>query len=84
MIDRQALISQLRSQILTVTFTKKNGETRRMTCTLQPEYFSSDKYNNVLTENTDRSNCTVWDINAQGWRSFLWDNITLIQSGDTQ
>lgn len=71
------LVGVLRENIVTVTFTKKNGEERIMSCTLKPEYFAQDKYQSDLTEDTKlaKTNCTVWDVNAQGWRSFLWSNI---------
>lgn len=77
---RDWLLSLLRKNIITVTFTKKNGEDRIMQCTLDPEYFAQDKYRSDLTEDTklDRTNCTVWDVNAQGWRSFIWTNIKQI------
>lgn len=82
------LVAMLKSHIVTVTFTKKNGEERIMSCTLKPEYFSQDKYQSDLTEDTklDKTNCTVWDVNAQGWRSFLWTNVKHIEftHGETQ
>jgi len=23
--------------------------------------------------------CSVWDVNAQGWRSFRWDNVVEVE-----
>lgn len=84
---RHQVLDLLRSQVVTVTFTKKNGDQRVMRCTLSPEYFAQDKYKTTLTEdsNSEKSNCTVWDVDAQAWRSFLWANLTHIDhiSGDT-
>lgn len=80
-LDREWLLDHLRNDIVTVTFTKKNGDERIMRCTLKPEYFAQDKYKTELTEDIklDRTNCTVWDVTAQGWRSFLWANIKHIE-----
>lgn len=79
-MGRQAVLELLRENILEVTFTKKSGEQRIMTCTLDPDVLRAhidDKYSSDLKESqTDRSNCVVWDLKAQAWRSFLWDNIT--------
>ena len=74
---RDWVLSMLRENVISVAFTKKNGEERIMQCTLNPKHFAQDKYRSDLTEDTklDRTNCTVWDINAQGWRSFIWTNI---------
>lgn len=78
---RDWLLSMLRENVITVAFTKKNGEERIMQCTLNPEHFAQDKYRSDLREDTklDRTNCTVWDVNAQGWRSFIWTNIKHIE-----
>lgn len=75
------LVAMLKSNIVTVTFTKRNGDERIMECTLKPEYFAQDKYQSDSTEDTklDKTNCTVWDVNAQGWRSFLWTNVKRIE-----
>lgn len=67
----------------TVTFTKKDGETRVMTCTLQESAIPKEHRPKPLEEGkTPRKrndeSLSVWDINAQGWRSFIYNNIQSI------
>lgn len=69
----------LRTQMATVTFTKADGETRRMQCTLQDTVIPTP----VVAEGTAKKKpnpdvCVVWDINQSAWRSFRWDRITEI------
>lgn len=88
MIDRQATLDVLRQKEMVVHFTKKNGEERIMTCTLSPNFIPEDnlpkgtstKEPKPLAEQTA---CSVYDIEAKGWRSFLWDNVTEIKDIDT-
>ena len=61
----------LRTQELTITFTKKDGTERVMRCTLDPNKLPVQE---ISESNTKRkvSNETmaVFDLDAQGWRSF--------------
>jgi hypothetical protein len=69
---RSDLIKKLLENIVTVEFTKVNGDYRKMECTLQQSYLpESDKIN----KDESRSSLSVWDINANGWRSFRWDSL---------
>lgn len=66
----------LRSNIVEVTFTKVNGEKRVMQCTLIESYLpppSGETQEN--TEKTSDTSMPVWDIGANGWRSFRYDNV---------
>jgi len=69
-----AFVDILKESVVRVKFLKLNGEEREMECTL------SEKYLPVVTEekvSKPRSNeaLSVWDINANGWRSFRWDRL---------
>jgi hypothetical protein len=80
MYQRDTLLEDLRQHILSVTFTKENGEERVMRCTLWPKYLPA-KYleeregeAKFHRENKDVIRC--WDIAANGWRSFRIDSVT--------
>lgn len=66
---RKWLLNTLTEHIVTVTFTKLNGEQRVMECTLKKDIIpnTDPKENAVL--------CTVWDVNKSSWRSFRFDRI---------
>jgi hypothetical protein len=64
----------LKNGVVEVTFTKMNGDKRVMTCTLQPSFLPEE----VETEKTRKQNddvLSVWDIDANGWRSFRFDSV---------
>lgn len=71
------LIEMLKQGTVLVTFTKLNGDERAMTCTksfdIIPEQYhpKSDK----VTKGT----INVWDVNANGWRSFKYDRVTKVE-----
>ena len=69
----------LASDILKVLFTKVNGDSREMYCTLQDEfvpehkkYFSESKKNNLEV-------LAVFDMEKADWRSFRIDSITAFE-----
>ena len=77
-MTRNELRDLLAENILRVTFDKKNGEKRIMTCTLKkgiaPEvrgtvHIGTGTYKESMTS------LSVWDINANGWRAFCLDRI---------
>lgn len=64
----------LKTNVVEVVFTKVNGDKRVMTCTLQPSFLPEE----VETEKTRKQNddvLSVWDIDANGWRSFRFDSV---------
>lgn len=69
--------------LVEVTFTKINGDERVMTCTLQPETLpkvvikeGEEKKERVI-KNPENS-LAVFDVTANGWRSFVIKNIKSI------
>lgn len=73
---RDSLTDLLDRGIVVVTFTKVNGEVREMSCTkniahIPPSMLPKGTSNTIVNENTIR----VFDINAQGWRSFIKQNV---------
>ena len=81
---RTVLKNELQSKTAEVTFTKLNGDVRVMTCTLNPELLPAK----VVTEGEEEkpartiknpnNSLPVYDINAEGWRSFVIKNITQV------
>ena len=73
------LKSILNDGVATITFTKRDGTERAMKCTLDRKMLPQ-----VVTEETKKTKTIsddvlpVYDIEAQGWRSFRWDSITKV------
>jgi|TARA_A200000159_G_scaffold151097_1_gene160977 hypothetical protein len=76
-MTRNELRDLLSENVLRVTFDKKNGEKRVMTCTLKKDYLpeakGSSNYKEAMTS------LSVWDTNANGWRAFCLDKIRDIE-----
>jgi hypothetical protein len=79
----------LQEHVCEVTFTKKNGDERIMICTLMPEFLpvhetNTDnpidfpKYNEPLVNGI----YTVWDLEADAWRSFRADSVISFDHDD--
>lgn len=80
---KENLIDMLRNNIVTVTFTKVNGEERVMKCTLMSEYVPNAPTNNgqVLLQESEAKTVSVWDTEANGWRSFRVESVKSISMG---
>jgi len=77
---RDWLLKLLREQEVEVTFTKKNGEERKMTSTLNFDLIPKEFHPNTQVtedkkEDKEPTLLAVYDVNAKGWRSFLWANV---------
>jgi hypothetical protein len=73
----------LKEGLVTVTFIKKNGENRIMTCTLNQDIIPQThlpklEQENVQPKARNDNNISVWDVNVGGWRSFIWQNVTAV------
>jgi hypothetical protein len=77
--DTQEIKRSLRSFVAQVTFTKKDGSTRVMNCTLRPDIVPPVVTEATRTKKVNDAVCPVWDIDAQAWRSFRYDAITHIE-----
>lgn len=74
---RNWIISHLQAGPVTVTFNKKDGEQRVMTCSLQPELLPPAPIKEATTTKKENTNIvSVYDLTAQGWRSFIVKNVT--------
>ena len=76
----------LKEREVVVTFAKVNGDERVMTCTLQEESIPKEHRPKLkdthplkeMEEPKEDRTCTVYDVNAKGWRSFRWANVKKI------
>lgn len=76
------LIETLQNNIVTVTFTKVNGQERIIKCTLLPEHIPNAPTANGKTL-IDESNSVVavWDLENNGWRAFRVEGVKSISIG---
>ena len=76
----ESTITKLKQGEVIVTFTKINGDKRVMTCTLEegviPPATKDDTASQKKVRSISEETQIVWDINAKGWRSFRWANVT--------
>jgi hypothetical protein len=81
---RDGLIDLLRHNVVTVTFTKVNGEERVMDCTLQANLIPNAPTQNgelIVEGKSTSNNISVWDVKASGWRSFRIANVKNVSVG---
>ena len=78
---KEYLRERLQSGIVRITFDKVNGDRRIMTCTLQEQYLPPPAAEEKRPEPKD--SFAVWDLTANGWRSFRLDKIIAIEEGVT-
>lgn len=82
-MTRDELKSELQKNIVEVTFTKVNGDQRVMECTLQesilPPATKTDAMSQTKVRELNEEVLSVWDINANGWRSFRISNVTNVK-----
>jgi hypothetical protein len=84
MFTREGLVDILRHNIVTVTFTKVNGDERVMKCTLRSEMIPNAPTQNgelVVEQKQSSNNVSVWDVDSQGWRSFRVASVKSISVG---
>lgn len=82
-LTREELLGKLRDRVCEVTFTKVNGETRTMPCTLRADIIPKPPAD-VASKSTIKRHeiqnvISVWCIDKQAWRSFRVDNVTDIK-----
>lgn len=79
-IKRDSLFSLLQTnKHLRVVFRKVDGTERIMNCTLHPDVLPPQEPKETVTERKDPPTAVaVWDIDANGWRSFRLDSIIAV------
>jgi hypothetical protein len=76
-MDRNILIEALTKHECTITFTKVNGETRVMPCTLKEDIIP--KVEHKGTKKPNESVVSVWCLDKKEWRSFRLNNVVDLQ-----
>lgn len=77
---REQFQKYLREGIVMVGFTKKDGEDRRMNCTLTD--IPVDKQPKGETPERKGTSLAVFDVDKQDWRSFNLENVFELKVGD--
>ena len=82
-ITKQELVEKLQNEIVSVTFTKADGNDRTMICTKMlskiptEQHPKTEKVAKLDEEGNpiESDNITVWDTEIEGWRSFNYSRI---------
>ena len=74
---RKWLAGMLEQSVVEVTFTKKDGTERVMNCTLLEDYLPETTGAGSSSASSDA--LAVYDVDADGWRSFRWDSIKAVK-----
>lgn len=74
-MSREDYVSALQTGVRTITFTKKDGTERVMKATLQESVVPATSG----TRTAPNTNLVVFDIEKQGWRSIIIENIKSFQ-----
>lgn len=77
--DINNLKESLTKSVLTVEFEKLDGTLRTMRCTLDPSVVPQTEGTSNRKPNDNVQ--VVWDVEAQGWRSFRIDRIKNVEQG---
>ena len=72
---RDWLKSMLKSQEVTISFTKKDGTERKMVCTLSESKIPNEKAPKNTGKAKSEDSLAVFDVEKQDWRSFRWDSV---------
>jgi hypothetical protein len=76
-LNKEVILDALHAGICIVTFTKKNGDERVMSCTLNEEFLPEqiDLEEAIQKKAPNPDVLAVWDTDIGEWRSFRWDSV---------
>lgn len=81
--EKTVLSERLKTEVVTVKFKKLSGDERVMKCTLQEGVIPAPVKDDAMTQKKVRAVnpevCSVWDTEANGWRSFRWDSVISVE-----
>lgn len=75
---KRELLTKLRAGEVTVVFTKKDGTKRTMRCTLKMDLIPEEDHPSGEGAPGPENVLKVYDLNKDGWRSFIVDTIISI------
>ena len=73
-MNRDEIVETLKNGIATVIFTKVDGSTRTMNCTLNARYLP-ESAESAEGKGKSTSTVSVWDTDKNAWRSFRVDSV---------
>lgn len=78
MKSREQLQKDLENEIVLLTFTKVNGDTRSIFATMNKEYLPAPKEptNPNMSRPVPEGNVLFWDLDDLRFKSCKWDNVT--------
>lgn len=81
--NKSIIVDLLKSNIVTVVFTKVDGTERTMKCTLKEDILPKSDISRLVEEQTNARKqndnvIAVWDVDNNGWRSFRLDTVQQI------
>lgn len=75
----KSLLENLQEHICVVSFTKINGEMRKMRCTLRNDILPKvEPKENAKPRKVNESVLSVWDVEKNDWRAFRLDSVTSV------
>ena len=79
-MEKSKVVELLKEGVVTVEFTKVNGEYRKMEATLHAEHMPQivAEVEEKAPRKKNEDSLAVWDVNAEGWRSFRWDKLQTV------
>jgi len=73
-VEKEGLHLLLKSQVITVHFTKVDGTARAMQCTLKESLVPQVEKKTERVKKANDDVCTVYDVEKNDWRSFRYDS----------
>jgi len=78
-IFKQWLKDLLKTEVVTVEFTKSDGTLRVMSATLKTDLLPDNDQENSKTKKINKDVCVVWDLDQSSWRSFRYDRVISVK-----
>ena len=78
--NKNLIVEKAKNGVITVRFTKVNGDERTMKCTLLTEYLPNQTDIEDTTTRINDNVLAVLDVEANGWRSFRVDSVKEVLS----
>jgi hypothetical protein len=79
--QKNTVRTRLNEGIVNLTFQKSDGSKRLMKCTLQPALLPPQNPDSHAGPPNEQLQ-VVWDLEANGWRSFRWERLMEVQPAE--
>jgi len=79
-MNKEQTLEALHKGPTAITFIKKDGTIREMEATLNEEFLpkQTDIEEHIQKRKPNPDVCSVWDVDVEGWRSFRWDSLKIV------